>query len=96
MSVKYSEGVFTALLIRHANRMRGIILLSVACLVLPYFPTLSHKRHDFRKKVLLFLFSLQMLSKSFLIMKRIQPYIIIDVHRSSSKLLVIWSDFNET
>jgi hypothetical protein len=27
------------------------ILPSVACLTLPYFPTLSHKRHDLKKKV---------------------------------------------
>jgi hypothetical protein len=41
-----------ALLIRHATRMRRIMLPSVACLALPYIPTLSHKRQDFRKKVI--------------------------------------------
>jgi len=30
--------------------MRYIILLSVACPAVQYFSTLSHKRHDFRKK----------------------------------------------
>ena len=30
--------------------LRSIILPRVTCLVLPYFFTLSHKRHDFQKK----------------------------------------------
>jgi len=50
ISITYSECV--AVVILHAMRMRGIILSSVACLPLPYFLTLSHKRHYL---VLLFL-----------------------------------------
>jgi hypothetical protein len=45
--------VCVALVIQHAMRMRGVVFSSVACPDLQYFPTLSHKRHDFRKKSLL-------------------------------------------
>ena len=52
ISIAHSECVSVALVIQHAKRMRHIILLSVACLSLPYISTLSHKQHDHRRKIL--------------------------------------------
>jgi hypothetical protein len=43
----YSECVSVALVIQHAKGKQHSMLPSVA---LPYFLTLSHKRHNFRKK----------------------------------------------
>ena len=50
ISITYSECVSVALVIQHAMRMRRIRLSSMACLAVPNFCTLSHKRYDFRKK----------------------------------------------
>ena len=51
ISIKYSLCVYAYVdvIIKHAKRMRHIVL-SVPCLDVPYFPTLSHERHNFRKK----------------------------------------------
>ena len=36
-----------------ASSLLRIILSCVACLAVPYFPTLFHKRYDFREKMFL-------------------------------------------
>jgi len=41
--------VFVALFMQRAIRMRRNILSAVACPILQYFSTLSHKKQDFRK-----------------------------------------------
>ena len=51
LSITYSECVSVALFIRHAMRMCRIILPPAVCLVPTHFPTLSHKLHDFPKRV---------------------------------------------
>ena len=76
--------------------MRGVILSSVACLAV-HFSTLSY---DFFKKVtehkMCVLIFCATLSKIFLILRRIQRDIIINVRRSSCKVPLFLSDFNET
>ena len=42
--------MFVALGMQHVKRMRRNVLSSVACPDLQHSSTLSHKRHDFRKK----------------------------------------------
>jgi len=72
------------------------ILSSVACMVLQYLSTLSHKRHHFRKKEkkllntkCVFRFSLQLLSETFLILRITERDMITNAYLSSSKVPVI-------
>jgi hypothetical protein len=44
--------MYVALVIQHTKRMRRVILSSVASPYQQHFSTLSHKQHDFRKKVI--------------------------------------------
>ena len=48
MIITYCERVFVVFGIQRDMRMCHVILSPVACPTVPYFPTLYHKRHDFR------------------------------------------------
>jgi len=92
----YSEYVSIALVMQHVKHIHHIMLSHVACMALPYSSTLSHKEHDFWKnitKYIMCVFSLQLLSETFLILRRMQQDIIIIVHE---KYLLFLSDINQT
>jgi hypothetical protein len=70
--------------------MRRIKFSSVAFLASLYSSTSSNKRHDFRGRKLqnikcVFRFSLQLASEPFLILRRVQPDIVVNVKISSRK-----------
>ena len=92
--ITYSRSVSVELGAQHAMRMRHILLSSVASPALKYFPTLSQIKQDFRGKKLLnikfvFWFSLQQLSETFLILRRIQRVTVTNVQTSARKVSVI-------
>ena len=66
---------------------------SMVSLVLPYFSTLFHKRHAFRKKVIdhktVFFILFTNLFEAFLILRRIKRDVIINVIRSSHIVPII-------
>src|SRR5215469_11726367 len=84
LSTRYSDFVFVALVTQHAKRMCRIEYSSVTCPAVPYFSTLPHKRHEFRKNVpeyeMFVLIFLIILSQIFSILRRTGQYIIINLH----------------
>jgi hypothetical protein len=95
ISITYSACVCVcvALVTKHTMRMRRTVLSSVDFLAMPYFSTLSHKRYDFREKVVeqkvFVLIFYTTLSETFLILGIIPRDIIINVCGSSCKVPVI-------
>jgi len=76
------------LITQHEKRMCLIILSSVVCLSVPYFPTLSHKRRDFQETIFELKMRVLIFSTTFLIL-RITARDIIIVPRSSCKVRVV-------
>jgi hypothetical protein len=80
-----------------ACNTHAAILPSVPCPTLPYFPTLSHKRHDFLGKVtehkMCVLILCANLPETFLIIRRTERDMIKNVYRSACKVPVIVGRF---
>ena len=91
ISITHCDCVLVAWGIQHALLMCRIrpIVSYVDCLVVPYFSTLSRKRHDFRKNLLyiksVLWFSLQHLANALLILRRNQR----DKHKCTQDFM--WS-----
>jgi hypothetical protein len=93
ISTAYSECVFVALLIQHAMHTCCVILSSVDSPALQNFSTSTHKEYNVQKKVTehkKYVFILiQLLSATFLILRRNWRDIIINVSRSSCIVTII-------
>jgi len=86
--------IITVLYYNSGNFLTGPrMLVPVACPPVTNVSIFSHKRHDFRKKLLnincVFWISLQLVSETVCILRRNARDIVINVHRSSSETPVI-------
>jgi hypothetical protein len=90
ISIIYSECMFVALGIQHAMRMRRIIMSSVACPGVLFFPHYLTNGTICEKKSIqcVFLFS-PLFFETFLILKKYERDMIINVYWSSCKVPVI-------
>ena len=76
--------------------MCRILLSCVACPAVPYVSILSHQRYDFRKEIMehkMCIFYRHILFETFLILRKIQRDIVINVETSSCKVPVILVGF---
>ena len=92
MRITYPESLSAAWGIQYAMRMHDIVICALPALL--YFSTLSHKLHCFRKKRVLnikrlFWFPAQFLFETFLIVRRSERNVIINVHMCSCVVPVI-------
>jgi len=94
--VTYSECVSVALGTQHAMHVRHILIFALPRST-KYFPTLSHKRYDFREKVTEHKICVSILftnmSETFLILWRTEQDMIKNLYRSSCKVPVIFVRF---
>ena len=82
--------MYVALFIQHAKRMCHIILSTVAFLAVSHFSTLSHKWHEFRKKIIEHEMCLLILYEIIFFLRRTERDFIIHEHRSSCEVPFIF------
>ena len=90
ISSKYPESVFVALIIQHARHMRHVVICGLSGSTLFFYISISHKLHDFPKintehKMCVLVFSTN-LSETFLILRRTERKLTINVQRNSCKV----------
>ena len=105
-NTKYYIFLGTCVSARELSRVRVVsqhapyYIICGLSLAVPCFSTLSHKRHDFRKNVIEHKISILIffitLSETFLIRRRMQRDIVINVKGLCVKYLLLLSHFNET
>jgi hypothetical protein len=90
--VTYSESVSVAFGIQHAMHMRHIVICGLPCSTI-FFHVISQTARFKEKRSpnikCVYLFSLQLLSETFLILRRVWRDMIINVYRPSCKVAVI-------